>query len=204
MITDMLRLIGNQFKKPTGLLGKIISILMIKGNGPDYDIMIPELDIKKNDRILEIGYGHGLGVNRISSSYDCFVSGIDFSELMFKEATKRNEEHIKQKKVELNFGNFLEVEIKPAQYDKVFCVHVIYFWNNLSEPFSKIRTGLKEGGVFCIFMANIDFINKKKFTKDGIFNKYSIDQVVTELKRAGFEDITYNTNNKGYIIKCRK
>ena len=160
MIKGMLRLIGSQFKKPTGLLGKIVSTVMKKGNSPDYDKIIPELDIKQNDRILEIGYGHGLGVHRISSDFDCHITGIDFSELMFREASKRNEKYIEQKKVELNFGNFLEYEIKPDHYDKVFCVHVIYFWDKLAEPFSKIRTGLKDGGIFCLFMANTDFIKK--------------------------------------------
>ena len=200
----MLRLIGSQFKQPRGVLGKIISKVMKKGNSPDYDKIIPELEIKENDRILEVGYGHGLGVNRISSNYDCHITGIDFSELMFKEASKRNRKFIEQNKVELNFGNFLEYEIKPEHYDKVFCVHVIYFWDRLAEPFSKIRTGLKDGGVFCLFMAKTDYIKKMKFTKDGIFNKYSLDHVVDELKTAGFETISYSTNNKGYSIKCKR
>jgi cyclopropane fatty-acyl-phospholipid synthase-like methyltransferase len=201
---DMLRIIGNQFKKPTGLLGKIISKIMIKGNSPDYDKIIPELDIKQNDSILEIGYGHGLGVNRISSDYDCHITGIDFSELMFREATKRNKKNISNKKVELKLGDFLKFEIIPDQYDKVFCVNVIYFWDNLVEPFTKIKTGLKDNGVLCLFMAKVDFIKKMKFTKDGIFNKYSLDQVVDELKIAGFEKISYTAYNKGYIIKCKK
>ncbi len=200
----MLRLIGSQFKKPSGLLGKIISKVMKKGNSPDYDKIIPEMDIKQGDRLLEIGYGHGLGVNRISANYDCHITGIDFSELMFKEASKRNRKFIEHNKVELNFGNFLDYEIKPDHYDKVFCVHVIYFWDSLAEPFSKIRTGIKDGGVFCLFMAKTDYIKKMKFTKDGIFNKYSLDHVVDELKTAGFETISYSTNNKGYIIKCKK
>ncbi|MCK9205462.1 MAG: class I SAM-dependent methyltransferase [Bacteroidales bacterium] len=200
----MLRLIGNQFKRPTGFLGKIISKIMIKGNSQDYDKIIPELEIKRNDRILEIGYGHGLGVNRISTHYDCHITGIDFSELMFKEATKRNKIYIENKKVELNFGNFLAFEIGSDQFDKVFCVHVIYFWDILADPLAKINTVLKEGGAFCLFMAKTDYLKTMKFTKDGIFNKYSLDQVVDELRRAGFRDISHITNDKGYIIKCKK
>ena len=47
----MLGFIGSQFKKPTGLLGKIVSRVMKKGNRPEYDKIIPELDIQQNDRI---------------------------------------------------------------------------------------------------------------------------------------------------------
>jgi cyclopropane fatty-acyl-phospholipid synthase-like methyltransferase len=196
----MLRLIGSQFRKPSGLLGRIISKIMIKGNVSEYDKIIPELEIQKNDRILEIGYGHGLGVDRIASTYDCFVSGIDFSELMFRMAKKRNRKHIENKKVELFHGDFLCSAIIPNQYDKIFCLNVIYFWDKLDKPFSRIKTMLKEDGLFCLFMAHSEYLKKMKFTKDDIFNKYSIDQVVDELKSAGFREITYQFN-KGYIVK---
>jgi SAM-dependent methyltransferase len=200
----MLRYIGNQFKKPSGLLGRIISQVMIKGNMCEYERIIPELEIRQNDQILEIGYGHGLGVDRISSIYDCYIAGIDFSELMYRQATKRNWKHIQNKKVELYFGDFLKSEIAQNQYDKVFCLNVIYFWDTLDEPFSRIKTVLKDGGLLRMFMAHRDFLNKVKFTKDGIFNKYSIDEVVDRLKFAGFAEITYNLENNGYIIKCKK
>lgn len=199
----MFRSIGKQFKRPTGFLGKIVSRVMMKGNMPDYLKIIPELDIKQHDKVLEIGYGHGLGVHMILSKYDCSVTGIDFSELMFKQASKRNEKFIESGKLELKYGNLLESNIPPGQYDKIFCVHVIYFWDNLVEPFAKIKTALKEQGMFWIFMAKVDYIKKMKFTKDGIFNKYSIDQVVDALNKAGFKDVSYSPNSKGYIVKCR-
>ena len=200
----MYRLIGNQFRRPAGLLGRIISRIMIKGNSYEYDKLIPELDIRPNQRLLEIGYGHGLGIERISSKYDCFVDGIDFSELMLKEATKRNRNHIQNKKVELFHGDFLVAKMNPDKYDRVFCLNVIYFWDNLDLPFLKIKTALKDGGLLCMFMAHKDFIAKMKFTLDGIFNKYAIDEVVSKLISAGFVDITYDLENNGYIIKCRK
>lgn len=177
---------------------------MIKGNRPEYDRIIPELDICQNDRILEIGYGHGLGVDRISSIYDCYIVGIDFSELMYKQATKRNWKHIQNKKVELVYGDFLTSEIIHNQFDKVFCLNVIYFWDTLDEPFYRIKTVLKAGGLLCMFMAHRDFLNKVKFTKDGIFNKYAIDEVVDKLNFAGFKEISFNLENNGYIIKCKK
>jgi cyclopropane fatty-acyl-phospholipid synthase-like methyltransferase len=199
----MLGTIGNQFRKPSGLLGKVVSKIMKKGNISAYNKIIPALDIIQNDKILEIGYGHGLGIDMISSDFDCFVSGIDFSELMFKEASKRNKKHIENNKVELHYGDFLSFEMNSNQYDKVFCINVIYFWNQLDKPFTKIYTGLKDDGIFCMYMAHRDNLKKMKFTKDDIFNKYTIDQVVDQLKLSGFMDIHFDYNN-GYLIKCRK
>jgi len=95
----MQRIIGNQYKRPTGLLGKIIAHKMIKGNIHDYERVISQLDIKQNDRLFEIGYGIGFGVDKISSDYDCFVSGIDFSKVMYNIAAKGTESISKIKKL---------------------------------------------------------------------------------------------------------
>jgi len=199
----MLRFIGKQFRKPTGVLGKIVSRIMIRGNSPLYDKIIPQLDIATNDQILEIGYGHGIGINRIASAFDCTLTGIDFSELMFREASRRNKKHVSQKKVELFLGDFLTSDMGSNKFDKIFCINVIYFWDKLDEPFIKVRQALKEGGLFCIFMVHMDYLQKMKFTKNDIFNRYSIDQVAECLTLAGFKDVVYSVD-KGYIIKGRK
>jgi len=199
----MLKTIGNQFRRPSGFLGRVISKLMIKGNKNAYDIIIRELDIKTNDKLFEIGYGHGLGIYNILSNYECHISGIDFSELMFKEATNRNRKFIENKKSKLGFGDFLSSDITQNQFDKVFCLNVIYFWDNLEVPFTKIRSILNDDGVFCFFMADKEDLKRLKFTKDEIFNKYSIEQVVGSLSNSGFKDISYKTD-KGYYVKCKK
>ena len=127
----MLRFIGKQFRKPTGFLGKIISRIMIRGNRVAYDKIIPDLAIAPNDKILEIGYGHGLGIGMIASGYHCTVTGIDFSELMFREASQRNKKHIDQKKVDLYLGDFLTTDMGSNNFDKVFCINVIYLFNHI-------------------------------------------------------------------------
>lgn len=199
----MYRFIGNQFRKPTGFFGRIISGLMKTGNRSIYEKLIPEMMIQPQDKIFEIGYGHGLGVDRIASGFDCYITGIDFSELMFREATQRNQKHIDQQKVVLYFGDFLGAEMVSNLYDKIFCINVIYFWDRLEEPFFKIWSGLKEGGLFCLYMARSKDLEKLKFTKDDIFHRYSIEQVVDQLKSAGFGDIQYHDDH-GYYIRCKK
>jgi len=176
---------------------------MTRGNMPVYDKIIPILNIRKNDRILEIGYGLGIAVDKICSNYDCFVDGIDFSGLMHKQAIKTNEKHILSGKAALIHGDFLTAEMTPNQYNIIYCTNVIYFWTSLAEPFSKIKTLLKDGSLLCIFMAHRDFLNKLKFSRNGVFCKYSIEEVVAALQSAGFRDISYEYK-KAYIIKCRK
>lgn len=199
----MLNFIGNQFKKPSGFWGRVISFLMKKGNSKAYELIVDDLEIKSGDKLLEIGYGHGIGITQICTNYDCNVDGIDFSELMYNEAKKRNAKHIKEGRVRLSFGDYLDFNAEACLYDKIFCLNVIYFWEELNPPFSKIRNELKDGGYFCFFMAHRDDLNRLKFTKDDIFNKYTIDEVIASLKKVGFSDISYKQQN-GYFVKCKK
>lgn len=63
MLKDFIAL---QFKKPTGLFGIFSSNIMIKGNMSKYEKLIKNLCVKPNDKLLEIGYGPGIGINMIA------------------------------------------------------------------------------------------------------------------------------------------
>jgi len=93
--------------------------------------------------------------------------------------------------------------MKPNLYDKIICLNVIYFWDNLEIPFSKIRNGLKENGIFYFYMDHPDDLSKHGFTSKDIFNIYTIDQVIDKLNISGFSKISYQYEN-GYYLKCNK
>ncbi len=199
----MLRRIGKQFRKPSGFLGRIVLALMKKGNNSIYDKLVEKIDIQNRENLFEIGYGHGLGIEKILLKKNCFISGIDFSELMHKEASKRNKRHIDNGKVKLYYGDFLKYNMDSEKYDKILCLNVVYFWDDLEIPFSKIRDGLKDRGILFLYMDHPDQLAKLKFTKDDIFKKYTIDQVVETLITTGFNEINFQ-HDKGYYIHCKK
>jgi trans-aconitate methyltransferase len=58
---------------------------MIIGNRSAYETVIKDLTIQSNDKILEIGYEPGVGINLISKRfYACDIYGIDYSEKALK------------------------------------------------------------------------------------------------------------------------
>jgi cyclopropane fatty-acyl-phospholipid synthase-like methyltransferase len=195
--------IAKQFRRPDGLTGRIISGVMRKGNRIAYERLISFMNITSNDELLEIGYGHGTGIQLICNRFDCHLTGIDFSELMFREAGKRNSANINNGRVSLYNGDYVNHRFLPLTFDKVFFINVIYFWTNIEVPFKKIYEELKDDGRLFIYMAHRDDLNKLKFTSDDIFNKYSIDFVEEKLKLAGFREIIYKFD-KGFYISAAK
>jgi len=201
---SILRKIGMQFKKPGGIPGMIISELMIFGNRSAYENLLRDLMIQASDKILEIGYGPGVGISLISNrTKSCEIFGVDFSELMYRRASRRNFRFIKNDRVHLMFGDFVEIELNTTDFDKIFCINVVYFWDDLLKPFGKVHSLLKDNGTFCIYMAGEDELKNAKYTIDGIFNKYTIDEILDTLKSGGFNIVDYYFK-KGYYIKARK
>jgi predicted TPR repeat methyltransferase len=99
-------------------------------------------------------------------------------------------------------GNFENLEI-DQNFDKVFCINVVYFWNNLAEPFRKIHSILNPNGAFCFYMLHADNLEVLKFTDSQVFNKYKIEYVIEQLKLAGFSSVKYEYHN-GYCVRAEK
>jgi cyclopropane fatty-acyl-phospholipid synthase-like methyltransferase len=198
----MLKSLGKQLRKPSGMFGKLVSLLLQVRNKQFYIKIIRDLELKKGDKIFEIGYGPGAGIHMITkNTKDCVIHGIDFSELMYNQAVKRNKKFIDTGNVKLSFGDFLALTPELEKYHKIFCVNVIYFWSDLNFVFKKIHAMLEKDGIFCIYMAHAKDLDKNKFTSE--FNKYSIEKVVDELKLAGFLKVSFDFV-PGYYIKAIK
>lgn len=193
--------IASQFKKPTTLFGIFASKIMVKNNQKNYDKLIKDLDIQPHDKLLEIGYGPGIGIQMVAKSCStCTIHGIDFSRLMYKRASRYNKPFIDDAKVQLQYGDFLKIAVIDNNYEKVFCLNVIYFWDELKSPFEKVLSLLKKGGAFHIYMADKSALKK---APDSVFNKYSLEQVIEVLKSVGFESVEHYAE-KGLYIKAKK
>jgi cyclopropane fatty-acyl-phospholipid synthase-like methyltransferase len=195
--------IASHFKKPTGLFGIFTSNLMVKNNQKNYDRLMMDLDLQSQDKLLEIGYGPGVGIRMIAERCStCTIHGIDFSHLMYKRASKYNKRYIDAGRVWLQHGDFLQAPVAPSDYDKAFCLNVVYFWKELRTPFEKVFDLLKKSGSFHIYMADKKTLIEKK-APDSVFNKYSIEQIEEALKTAGFT-VAEHIAEEGYYIKAKK
>ncbi|MGE5680264.1 MAG: class I SAM-dependent methyltransferase [Bacillota bacterium] len=197
----MFHTLQKQLKKPSGLLGIIVAKMMERRNRKYYYKVIQEMEIRNGDKILEIGYGPGDGIELFARNYDCQITGIDFSELMYKKASERNKKYIDSGKVHLKYGDLLNADLGIEKFDKVVCLNVVYFWNDLNEAFKKIISLLNDGGMYFIYMASAEQLTQLGADKE--FARYSIDQVESALKQTGFNSIEYK-NEGGFYIKARK
>src|SRR5262245_31617235 len=115
-----------QFGHPRGVLGHGVGWLLAtrSSNRERNAWVVSQLDIQPTDRVLEIGFGPGLAIREASlKAVDGVVCGVDHSELMVRQASKRNAAAISAGRVDLRVGSAEELPDFGAQFDKIYAVN---------------------------------------------------------------------------------
>lgn len=145
-ISNMLNSVSRQFGNPHGVLGEIVGYILAFNNRDRTQWLISEMNVKPEDEILEIGCGPGAAIKSISSVLTRgSVTGIDISEVMTRQALKRNAVEVQSGKVRLILGTVDDLN-KKERFDKIFGINVHIFWKNPVEEIIKLKSFLKDTG----------------------------------------------------------
>lgn len=199
-------------RKPEGELGDKLLERMNRSHENLAQWVCSQLNIEKNDYILDIGCGGGVNVKRFAEiiSDDGKVVGLDYSDVSVEKTTTLNEKFIKEGKVEVVEGSVSEMPFDDGTFDMVTGFETIYFWPNFIEDLKEVNRVLKKEGVLC-------FGNEARH-EDGEMDKYDdlidlldmkiyTDEVLEKsLESAGFKEIELNKNpdNSWICIKAVK
>jgi ubiquinone/menaquinone biosynthesis C-methylase UbiE len=108
---------------------------------------IDALGAAPSDHVLDVGCGPGRSLAvlaRLASKGH--VVGVDPSDLMAEIAVNRNNALVKARRVEVVIGTACDLPFENGAFDKALCVHVVYFWKDVSLAFREIARVLKPGG----------------------------------------------------------
>jgi ubiquinone/menaquinone biosynthesis C-methylase UbiE len=143
--------IFQQFQQPTGWLGWLVGQLMAKKNRDRSEWVIGLMEIQPDDRILEVGFGSGVDIDRVSAlATEGLVAGIDHSEVMVQQAKKRNATAIRAKRVELQCAAASSIPYASDMFDKLFAINVAQFWANPLDELTELQRVLKPGGFIAL------------------------------------------------------
>jgi len=145
--------IVQQFGKPSGPLGVLAGFVMRvrPSNRLRNARTLDLLDIQPEDRILEVGFGPGVAVARAAELATAGkVVGVDHSELMLRQARRRNAKAIRAGRVELLLGSADALPRLDDRFDKVVAVNVYTFWKDPVSVLSGLRQVMSPGGVIAL------------------------------------------------------
>jgi SAM-dependent methyltransferase len=145
--------LASQFAHPRGLLGRLAGLIMRlrPSNRERGQRVLSLLALGPEDRVLEIGFGPGLAIERAAAlASRGAVYGIDRSELMLREARRRNAAAIDQGRVVLLLGSAEQLPALPSPLDKVFAINVYMFWKRPAEILRGVRRAMRPGGTIAL------------------------------------------------------
>ena len=99
-----------------------------------------KLDLKPNQKVLDIGCGWGYLAIEIAKQYKCNVTGVTLSENQYNFATKKVKELNLSKQVEIKLADYREIKEK---YDRIVSVGMFEhvgrkFYNSFFEKISQL------------------------------------------------------------------
>jgi SAM-dependent methyltransferase len=142
-----------QFGKPTGMWGALAGFVMSRrqSNRQRNDWTLDLLDVKSTDRVLELGFGPGLGIRGAAErAHRGEVFGIDHSAVMLRQASKRNAAAIATGRVKLHLASVDALPDFPVQFDKIFGVNAHMFWNDAAAVIAELLVLLQPGGILAL------------------------------------------------------
>ncbi|QUE87092.1 class I SAM-dependent methyltransferase [Exiguobacterium alkaliphilum] len=143
--------IDSQYENPRGIVGTYIGEKMVRQHRVEVDWTIEQLQIQPNDRILDVGCGAGDALAQMLRGYNhVHVTGLDRSPTIVRSALRRNRTDVQAGRANVVEGNLGTLPFPDAQFDRVFSIHTLYFWDDVPAVLDEIERVLAPGGLFVI------------------------------------------------------
>ncbi|MDV6343026.1 class I SAM-dependent methyltransferase [Nitrosomonas sp. Is37] len=140
-----------------------------------------------NDRVLEIGFGPGVGIELLADSVSLGkVAGIDPSEEMLEQTKDRNATGIATGRVELLRGSVERLPFEKAMFDKALAINSMQVWPDALAGLQETRRVLKPGGTVLL-----------GFTRYSGQQKEGLTEI---LMAAGFADVRMVDVDGGFCV----
>ncbi|OAE99054.1 methyltransferase type 11 [Bradyrhizobium centrolobii] len=164
------------FGRPRGVLGRMGGVIMSRVNRDAAAQVIKLLDVRPNDKVLEVGFGPGVGIQlALERITDGWVAGIDQSPEMVRQAAARNASALRDAKADLRYGSVERLPFADEMFDKAFAINSMQVWGDARTGLREVWRVLKSGGNLALCFT----VNSGQ-SKDGI---------VESLAAAGFAQV---------------
>ena len=140
-------LLLRMFGRPEGVLGRLGGLIMARTNRNIAARAIELLDVRPADKILEIGFGPGVGIQLLAGLVSSSRAvGIDYSAEMVAQARVRNVDAIRAGKVELRRGSAESLPFENDTFDKVLAINSMQVWPDIVAGLRETWRVVKPGG----------------------------------------------------------
>lgn len=111
-----------------------------------------QLDVGPDDRVLEIGCGHGVAATLVCERLEGgHLTAVDRSPKMIEAARRRNAAHVEAGKAEFLVASLEDLDLGAPRFDKIFAVRVGLFHRDSDRARGLVEELLAPGGKVFVF-----------------------------------------------------
>src|SRR5262245_8935250 len=145
------KLLMRMFGLPKGVLGRLGGIVMARMNHDAAVQVIELLDVRPDDKILEIGFGPGVAIQLLLDRVPAgSIAGVDQSQEMVRQASARNADALRSRRVDLRYGSVERLPFPDESFDRALAIKSMQVWPNAGAGLQEIRRVLKPGGTLAL------------------------------------------------------
>lgn len=109
--------------------------------------IVERMNIRPNDRVLEIGCGHGVAATMVCELLENGrLTAVDRSKKMINAASRRNALHVQAGRAELICADFETLDLGSRRFDKILAVRVGLFRREPERARALAERWLAPGG----------------------------------------------------------
>jgi SAM-dependent methyltransferase len=146
---QVVRTLVGQAGHPRGVAGRLIGRLFAHrpSNRQRNRWAVALLDVQPADRVLEIGFGPGVAIAELAGrATRGHVHGVDHSEVMVRQAARRNAAAVRAGRVHLTCASVDRLPGFDEPLDAVLAVNTVGFWPDPVSRLQELRHLLRPAG----------------------------------------------------------
>jgi arsenite methyltransferase len=178
-----------QLARPHGWFGPIMGRILDRANQRLNAQVIGMLDPRPGERILEIGFGGGVGLAQLHARCpDARLAGAEISTTMLAGARRRFRAALAAQTLELREASVMSLPWPDDSFDAVYGINAIYFWPDAMGGLREILRVLRPSGRLILGVRAQATLQRAGFADKGFLTP-SYDDIATWLGRAGFRQM---------------
>jgi arsenite methyltransferase len=178
--------IAKQLGHPSGLRGRAVGELLNRGNRGFVRAAVHALQPDAAAVVADIGFGGGVGLKLLLDDIgpSGLVHGVEISDTMLSQATRRYRRDIAAGRLALHTGSLTQLPFADGALNGVITVNTIHFIAELDRAFTELARVVENSGRIVIGVADPDTMARMPFTGHG-FHLRPVSEVIDALRGTG-------------------